>query len=62
MEFSPGHVSIGFSQFAFSIIALPKDDRRDSVQEEQLGLPYWTMILAMLCRGRRIQMSGHSDF
>ena len=59
---SPSHVSIGFSQIAFPIIALPKDDRTNSFQEERLGLPYWTMILAILCRGRRIQMSGHSDF
>ena len=28
-------------------IVLPKDDRTDSVQEEQLGLPYWTMIQAI---------------
>ena len=28
-------------------LVLPKDDRTDSVQEEQLGLPYWTMILAI---------------
>ena len=26
---------------------MPKDDHTDSVQEEQLGLPYWTMILAI---------------
>ena len=25
------------------------------------NLPHWTMILANLCRGRRIQMSRHSD-
>ena len=55
------HVSIGFSQIAFPITVLPKDDHTDFAQEEQLGLPYWTMILA-ICRGRRIQMSGHSDF
>ena len=47
MEFSPIHVSIGFSQIAFPTIVLPKDDRTDSAQEEQLGLPYWTMILAI---------------
>ena len=47
MEFSPSHVSIGFSQIAFPIIVLPKDDRTDSAQEGQLGLPYWTMILAI---------------
>ena len=37
-EFSPNHVSIGFSQIAFPIIVLPKDDHTDSAQEEQLGL------------------------
>ena len=47
LEFSPSHVSIGFSQIAFLTIVLPKDDRTDSVQEERLGLLYWTMILAI---------------
>ena len=47
MEFSPIHVSIGLSQIAFPIIVLPKDDHIDFVQEERLGLPYWTMILAI---------------
>ena len=47
LEFSPSHVSIGFSQIAFPITVLPKDDRTDSFQEERLGLPYWTMILAI---------------
>ena len=46
LEFSPIHVSIGFSQIAFLIIVLPKDDRTNSAQEERLGLPYWTMIWA----------------
>ena len=31
---------------AFPTIVMPKDDRTDFVQEEQLDLPYWTMILA----------------
>ena len=44
------------------MLVLPNDDRTDFVQEERLGLRYWTMILGHLCRGRRIQMSGHSDF
>ena len=44
LEFSPSHVSIGFSQIAFPIIVLPKDDRKDSFREERLGLPNWTMI------------------
>ena len=47
LEFSPSHVSIGFSQIAFPIIVLPKDDRTDSFQEERLDLPYWTMIKAI---------------
>ena len=61
MEFSPIHVSIGFSQIAFPIIVLPKDDRTNSAQEEQLGLPYWTMILAICVVVDEFQMSGHSD-
>ena len=47
LQFSPSHVSIGFSQIAFPKIVLPKDDRTDSFQEERLGFPYWTMILAI---------------
>ena len=47
LEFSPIHVSIGFSQIAFPIIVLPKDDHTEFAQEEQLGLPYWTMSLAI---------------
>ena len=47
LEFSPSHVLKGFSQIAFPTIVLPKDDRTDSFQEERLGLPYWTMILAI---------------
>ena len=42
LEFSPSHVSIRFSQIAFPLIVLPKGDRTNSAQEEQLGLPYWT--------------------
>ena len=47
LEFSPNRVSIGFSQIAFPIIVLSEDDRTDFVQEERLGLPYWTMIKAI---------------
>ena len=61
-ECSPSHVSTGLSQIALPIRVLPKDDRTDFAQEERLGLPYWTMILAISCFGGRIQMSGHSDF
>ena len=44
---SPSHVSLGFSQIAFPITVLPKDERADSAQDERLGLPYWTMIWAI---------------
>ena len=44
---SPNRATIGFPQVAFPTIVLPKDDRTDSAQEERLGLPYWTMILAI---------------
>ena len=44
---SPNRTSKGFSQIAFPITVLPKDDRTDSSQEERLGLPCWTMILAI---------------
>ena len=44
---SPNRVAIGLSQIAFPIIVLPKDDHKDFAQEEPLGLPYWTMILAI---------------
>ena len=47
LELSPSHASIGSSQIAFPITVLPKDDRTDCVQEERLGLPYWTMISAI---------------
>ena len=62
LEFSPSHVSIRFSQIAFPTIVLLKDDRTDSAQEEQLGPSILDHDLGHLCRGRRIQMSGHSDF
>ena len=42
----PNHVAKGFSQIAFLIPVMPKDDRTDFAHEERLGLPYWTMILA----------------
>ena len=47
LEFSPSHVSIGFSQIVFPTRVWPQDDRADFVQKERLGLPYWTMILAI---------------
>ena len=35
------------SRIAVPILVLPRDDRTDSVQDEQLGLPCWTMIWAV---------------
>ena len=62
LEFSPSHVSIRFSQFAFPTIVLPKGDRTDPAQEEQLGLPYWTMILANCVVVDESKCLGHFDF
>ena len=55
------HAPIGLSQIAFPTTVLPKDGHTDFAQEERLGLPHWAMIWAILCRGRHIKMSGHSD-
>ena len=57
----PNRAAMGFSQIAFPIMVLPKDDHIDSVQEEQLGSSILDHDLGHLCCGRRIQMSGHSD-
>ena len=43
----PNRMFKELSQIAFPILVLPEDDRTDFVQEEQLGLPYWTMIWAI---------------
>ena len=43
----PNRAAIRFSQIAFPMIVLPKDDHTDSVQVEQVGLRYWTMIQAI---------------
>ena len=58
LEFSPIHVCIGFSQIAFPIIVRPYRFRSrgttgSSILDHDFG---------HLCRGKRIQMSGHSDF
>ena len=46
LELSPSHSSIGSSQIAFPTIVPAKGWHTDFAQEERLGLPYWTMILA----------------
>ena len=46
-KLSPNRFPIGFSQIAFPITVLPKDDHTDFAQKERLGLPYWTMIWAI---------------
>ena len=61
LEFSPSHVSRGLSQIAFPITVLPKDDRTDFVQRGTTGSSTLDHDVGHLCRGRRIQMSGHSD-
>ena len=47
LELFSNRVPTELSRFVFPTIFLPKDDRTDSAQEEQPGLPYWTMILVM---------------
>ena len=59
---SPICISIGFSQIALPITVLPKDDHIDSVQEERLGLPYWTMILAICVVVDESKCLDGSDF
>ena len=45
-NFSQPYFLKELSRIAFPTIVLPKDDRTDFVHD-QLGLPYWTMILAI---------------
>ena len=47
MYLFPNRVPIELSRIAFHIILLLEGDRADSFQEEQRGLPYWTMIWAI---------------
>ena len=61
LEFSSSHVSTRFSQIAFPTTVLPKGDRTDFVQEERLGLPFWTMIQTICVVVDEFKMSGHSD-
>ena len=58
----PNLVLMELSRTAFPMTVPPKDDRADFAREGRLGLPCWTMILAIVCVGRHIQISGHSDF
>ena len=50
------------SRIAVPIIVLPKDDRTGFAQEEQPGSSILDHEFGHLCFGRRIQISGHSDF
>ena len=47
LELSPNRISTELCQIAVPTIVLLKCNRTDFAQEEQLGLPYWTMILAI---------------
>ena len=47
LKLFPNHVPKELSQIAFHIRVLPKVIHTDSFREERLGLPYWTMILAI---------------
>ena len=54
-------VPMELSQIAFHTIVLPKDDRTDCAQEEQLGPSILDHDSSHLCFDRRIQISGYSD-
>ena len=43
----PNRAPIKLSRIAFPTTVMPKDDRKIFTQEDRLGLPYWTMILAI---------------
>ena len=49
---SPNRVSKGFSQIAFPITVLPKDDHTDFAQEERLGPSILDHDFGHLCRGK----------
>ena len=62
LELSPSHASIGSSQIAFPMIVLPKDDQKKILSRGTTGSSILDHDFGHLCRGRRIHMSGHSDF
>ena len=62
LELVPNRIPIELSRIAFPTIVLPKADRTDFAQEERLGLPCWTMILATFVSVNVSKISGHSDF
>ena len=59
---SPNRTSIGSSQIAFPIIVLLKGWPYRWRSRGTTGSSILDHDLGHLCRGRRIQMSGHSDF
>ena len=61
-NFFANRVPVELSKNAIPTIELSNDDRKDFVQKGQVGLPYWTMILATCVSVKRVQMFGHSDF
>ena len=62
LEFSSIHVLIGLSQIAFPIIVHAKGWPYRFRSRGTTGSSILDHDFGHLCRGRRIQMSGHSDF
>ena len=62
LKFSPNHVSIRFSQIAFPIYSPAKRWPSQIWLKKNDGSSILDHDFGHLCRGRRIQMSGHSDF
>ena len=58
----PDRVPVGFSQIAFPMTVLLEDDRYRFRSRGKTGSFMLDHDLGHLCRGRRLQISGHSDF
>ena len=61
-KLSPNHISIGFSQIAFSHNSPPKGFPYKFLSRKTTGSSILDHDFGHLCRGRRIQMSGHSRY
>ena len=62
MELFPTNVPIELSRLVFPTIIRQVGDHTDFVHKETAGSSMLDHDLGHLCFGRRIQMSGHSDF
>ena len=61
-KLSPNRISKGFSQIAFSMTVLPKDDHTEFRPRGTAGSSMLDHDFGHWCFGGRIQINGHSDF